>query len=297
MDLIKTLSNTFQALATNFKDRVTSPIGGTFLTAWIIVNWKLVYYFIFNNDKVIDKITYITGNFSDPKYTICLPVAISIGYILFYPTLANISSFVWAFTDKWSKTLSAKYIENKVPLFEDDKRNILNIMREQAIKFEEEKKELNNQIDSLNAALTNFEKPYESKTENNSDKTVDNDNKVSIKKDIDSNFFSKLNTEKGKYLLNENMAKLFFLEMDYDLDRAELNHYCAVFKSVIKASPSGFSPKAIRIGTSNLDINQVAKYLNRLSNCQLISKDFQEDNEYILSDEGKKLLFKIDSEL
>jgi predicted transcriptional regulator len=296
MDFIKTLSDTFQALASNVKDRVTSPIGGTFLAAWIVVNWKLVYYFTFNDDAVIIKIAYITKNYSASKDTIYLPVFISIGYILFYPTLANFGSFVWAYTDQWSKRLSAKYIERKTPLYEHDRRNILNSMKEQAFKFKEERQELKNQIESLNAALTNFENSDESKVESNKDESINNDSEVSPE-DLSSDLLSKFDTTKGEYLLKENIANLFFLEIDSSMDKPELSHYCLVFKSVMAVHPSSFSPKNIQTGSTNLDINQVRKYLSRLVNRELLYKDHHEKNAYILGEKGKYLLQKMSNQL
>jgi hypothetical protein len=65
MEFIKTLTDSFQAIAGNFKDRITNPIGGAFLTSWLIVNWKLVYYFLLNDENVVNKIEFIEKNYSD----------------------------------------------------------------------------------------------------------------------------------------------------------------------------------------------------------------------------------------
>lgn len=306
MEFIKTLTDSFQAIASNFKNRITNPIGGAFLTSWLIINWQLVYYFLLNDDKVVNKIEFIEKNYSDLTYTIYWPAGLAAIYILIYPTLSNLSSFIWAITDKWSKQLSAKYIENKIPLNEDDKRNILKSMREQAIRIENEKAELLSQIDSLNAALTNFE-PVQHKNNDNDkvqklkvggngallqDKNTSTE-KVSLS---DSVVLSKLNTEKGRYLLSTKLAKLFHLDVDFPHDKQEITFLCEIFKNVLKASPAGFEPRNIKINTTQIDINQVNKFLARLQRAGLLTKDNIDEKAFTLNEQGRDFSLNIANE-
>jgi len=303
MELIKTLTGLFSDLAKNAKDRIDSRIGGAFLSSWVIINWRLVYYFIFNNDNVVTKIKYIDDNYINYLHNLYMPIVFAAAYILIYPTLSNLSTFIWTISDKWSKILSAKFIENKIPLYEDDKKNLLKSMREQAVKFEKEKGELEEQITSLNSALTNFEQPYEPEPNHykNSDDYghKNNGSQVSTKpsQDFDSSILAKLNTDKGRYLLNEKLAKVFHLEVDNSLDKPELSYYCEVYKSVIKAHPAGFEPRHIKINNTQLDINQVKKFLERLIKAGIIQVDGIEDNTYILSNDGKELSLRISKEV
>ncbi|MBK7968544.1 MAG: hypothetical protein IPK08_06195 [Bacteroidetes bacterium] len=44
----ESLENTWN----HFLDRVKSPFGGTFITAWVIIHWRPVYYFFFVDSEV-----------------------------------------------------------------------------------------------------------------------------------------------------------------------------------------------------------------------------------------------------
>ena len=297
MEILKILSNTFQSMAENFKNRITNPIGGAFLTSWIIINWKLVYYFLLNDDKVITKITFIEKNYTEFSQIFCWPATFALVYILLYPTISNLSSFIWAITDKWSKQFTALYIEKKIPLYEEDKSNILNTMREQAIKFEDERKNLKSQIDTLNSSLANFDKPYQSENpESNNSKQQDSETKehqeaTNLK--FTSGILDKLNTAKGRYLLNESMAKLFYMSIDRDGDKADIQTYCEIYKSIVKAYPAPFEPQAVRGTGITIDLTRVKLFITRMITRELIREFDNQSNSVKLTDTGKQFSLNI----
>jgi hypothetical protein len=267
------------------------------LTSWIIINWKLVYYLLLNNDKVITKITFIEKNYTEFSQIFCWPAAFSLIYILFYPTISNLSSFIWAITDKLSKQFTALYIEKKIPLYEEDKSNILNTMREQAIKFEDERKNLKGQIDTLNSALASFAKPYQSKNQDESDSKQQDpettEHQIVSNLKFTSGIFDNLNTTKSKYLLNESMAKLFYMNIDRDGDKADIQTYCEIYKSIVKAYPAPFEPQAIRSGGTNIDLTRVKLFLTRMITRDLIKEFDSQSNSVKLTDSGKQVSLKI----
>jgi hypothetical protein len=300
MEFIKTLTDSFQAIAGNFKDRITNPIGGAFLTSWLIVNWKLVYYFLLNDENVVNKIEFIEKNYSDLTQTICWPVTLTTFYIFIFPTLSNLSLFIWAISDRWSKKLSAKYIEKKIPLYEEDKRNLLALVKKVNAEAKKERTEFLSQIDTLNSALTNFEAMEEESTNKLQRPKVAGmvgDRLLNDKKLSDSEVFSKINTEKGRYLLNAKLAELFHLNVDFAPDKPEIALLSEVFKNVIKAFPSGFTPRNLTINSVQTDINQVNKFLARLNTAGLLVKDSVDTNTFILNEKGSDFSLNIANEI
>ncbi len=67
--------------------RITGPLSGTFLLAWIITNWKIIYVTLFiSQDKLTkNKIDYIIENYWDNWHLICYPSIVTVILIVVYP--------------------------------------------------------------------------------------------------------------------------------------------------------------------------------------------------------------------
>lgn len=74
-----------------FKDRITSPLFGSFVLSWIVCNWRIPIVLIFYKhiELISTKTTYIDviTRYSDPLHTFVLPAIFSIAYTFGYPVV------------------------------------------------------------------------------------------------------------------------------------------------------------------------------------------------------------------
>lgn len=56
MDVITSIFKAFQDLTDNFKERITSPVSGAFISIWLIWNWKVTYFFLTDNGTTQKKL-------------------------------------------------------------------------------------------------------------------------------------------------------------------------------------------------------------------------------------------------
>lgn len=73
------------SLRTYLDDRLSSPILGSFSFAWIIFNWKLIFFLLFSDKTVESKIVHIENNYFDWQHLILYPTIFVIFYSLLLP--------------------------------------------------------------------------------------------------------------------------------------------------------------------------------------------------------------------
>lgn len=89
----------FKGIMQTVKERLSSPILGTFVVSWIIVNWDLFYYVICSKSKtseeIVATINYIHLNYLNISLNYCnLVLAPSIVTILYLYALPVISGWL-----------------------------------------------------------------------------------------------------------------------------------------------------------------------------------------------------------
>lgn len=67
------------------EERIKNPIIGSFLTSWIIFNWKPLLFFIFTQKTIEDKIIYIEGNYTNIWNLLLLPLISTFIYLIILP--------------------------------------------------------------------------------------------------------------------------------------------------------------------------------------------------------------------
>jgi hypothetical protein len=74
---------------TEFKDRITSPLFGSFVLSWLICNWRIPVVLIFykHSELIATKTTYIDVivRYTDRYISFLIPAAFSLGYTFIYP--------------------------------------------------------------------------------------------------------------------------------------------------------------------------------------------------------------------
>ncbi|MCW3161144.1 hypothetical protein [Chryseobacterium oryctis] len=133
------------------KERLKNPIIGSFLTSWILINWKPILILIFSSKNIEDKIKFITLEYNNIFNILILPLLFSFLYIIVFP-------YLLMFIDKLTKkategrknealNLTILDVKNKQKLAEEESEleNIKASFRE--------KKDLNKKIEILTTQL------------------------------------------------------------------------------------------------------------------------------------------------
>lgn len=69
----------------NTKMRISNPFVGTFILAWITVNWKPILYILLSNHTIETKIINIESEYSSYRYLLFIPLLVSILYVIVIP--------------------------------------------------------------------------------------------------------------------------------------------------------------------------------------------------------------------
>lgn len=75
---IPMLNELRKSIASILYERTTSPLFGTLIVSWLVINWRIPYLTLFVSEetiKPISKIDFILANYSDPKFIYYLPLA------------------------------------------------------------------------------------------------------------------------------------------------------------------------------------------------------------------------------
>jgi uncharacterized membrane protein YraQ (UPF0718 family) len=94
-----------KSLSSIIYERTTSPFYGTLIISWIIWNWRIVYltFFISEETLNVDKITYITENFSNINLLIYYPIISSVVILTIIPFISNGAFWLNLKFEKWKK--------------------------------------------------------------------------------------------------------------------------------------------------------------------------------------------------
>jgi len=131
----------------SYKNRVTNPLVGNFILAWIIFNWKAISIFFLSDDPITDRIRQIYVSHSSSWSTWIGPLLIGLAYVWFLPLIMM-----------GVENLASKFdFENKRKDRKKDER--LNDLRRENDIVEQEIKlkisrDQNISIDHLNTELT-----------------------------------------------------------------------------------------------------------------------------------------------
>jgi len=154
----------FQTILKSTEDRIKNPFIGTFITSWIIFNWKPILFIIFSDKGIESKINFIKDNYNDIWCYLWLPLVSAVFYIAILPYI----SFIFEYITKFSHEL-----RNKVNLEARNAALKLQIgVAQNEIKLEEEKTTYRER-NSHNQLIENLQKQVQSLTQ-----TIEDSNKI-----------------------------------------------------------------------------------------------------------------------
>ena len=155
-----------KAFLENAKERIKNPLIGTFITSWIVFNWKSVLILLFSSDKIENKIFTITTTYCNYWLWIYWPLMVTITYIFGLPYI-NLG-IDWLLSNSRNKRLKRE--NRKLIIILDAEKDV----EEARIRLERAKTEykdresltemLNNsvkEIDELKIELSVNKKQYE----------------------------------------------------------------------------------------------------------------------------------------
>jgi len=82
-------------------ERVRSPFSGAFFFSWIVWNWKLIFYLIFSNVLINDRIKFVDENYINIYNNLIYPFASTVFLIVVYPFITTAGYWVWLKFKTW----------------------------------------------------------------------------------------------------------------------------------------------------------------------------------------------------
>lgn len=70
------------------EERIKNPFIGTFITSWILFNWKPILFAIFSSKIIEEKIKFIDENFIEISHLLWYPLIAAIFYVLILPYIS-----------------------------------------------------------------------------------------------------------------------------------------------------------------------------------------------------------------
>ncbi len=98
------LSEIRKSIAAILYERTTSPLFGTLIISWLVINWKIVYLTFLIEEATIwplSKIDFILKNYSDPVNVFYLPLGSCFALIVIIPLLSNGAYWLTQIYDQW----------------------------------------------------------------------------------------------------------------------------------------------------------------------------------------------------
>ncbi len=138
-------------------ERLTSPFYGTFILAWLVWNWRILYLsFFVSEDKIeTDKISYIIEKFSDLKYIVFLPLISTIILITLIPFITNRAYWISLLYNQW-KVNKRNEVQKKDLLTIEQSLNLREQIKSQEKRFEELLEDKNTELKQLRLQIAEF---------------------------------------------------------------------------------------------------------------------------------------------
>ena len=120
------LSNLKDSIDRVLFERMSSPLFGTYLFAWCVWNWKILYVTLFVDEQRIgydNKLDYISEELMNPWFVYAYPIISTIVLLLVYPALSNLSYSLSLWFTKKKRNIKHKW-EERTPLTKEESNAI-----------------------------------------------------------------------------------------------------------------------------------------------------------------------------
>lgn len=175
-------------------ERATSPFFGTLTLSWLVWNWRILYltFFISESQLKVNKIDFITENYSNIHQLLTFPLISTIVLITVVPFISNGAYWLALRFRKW-RIDQRNEIEMKQLLTIEQSIELREEIRNQQNRFEELLKDKNLEIEQLTKALESANNqpstpPTKSKPTPKSKPKPTEDNKAKIQEFFESQY-------------------------------------------------------------------------------------------------------------
>ncbi len=159
-------------------ERVQSPVSGAFFFSWIVWNWKLIFYLIFSNVLISERINFVQENYINIWNNLIYPFASTVFLIVIYPFITTAGYWVWLKFKTWQINIRNDIEKNQLLTLEQSITIRMQI-RNQETEFD---KMLTKRDDEIELLKRQFEESY--KSENPEDVSNDNQDELDNRKEF-----------------------------------------------------------------------------------------------------------------
>lgn len=247
MSISESTGNLIDTLTHVVKSRVSSKFGSAFLFSWLIFNWEFLYFLLLGDHTVERKLNYIELHFLSFHDVLVYPIIASSVYIILFPVLSESSEFCWNSIQQYISRKASMKLEGKIPLDEDDKRRIYNLIRQTESKYRDIIVEKDKEIATLQAVIVDETGSAKWKDFEENVQEDDRQSEIPVNIDAYSDIVRPIvQSEDGRYLLTNWLADQFGLNKDNSLHKQELNEVYTIFQSIILELPESWRPKELK---------------------------------------------------
>jgi hypothetical protein len=266
----------------NAKERVKSPLIGTFALTWMIFNWKPILVLLFSNWEIESRISYLEKTYTNQLILVIYPLLVTVFYIFALPYINLGIDKVLTHSNSLRK---ARIVDNKIKSINDEiKIEIAKINLEEAkANFKDREntnlkvKELESQIQVLNATLS------DEKVQHKKEKEEINEENISLKLMITdlNEKITKLHTENNnvnEFVLNHPLPASAFINDNFSKKFEEFSKntneiYDNIAKTFEKLKVKSMSPQDFAAYFSNYKNEKKNPSLNDTALKEIIGRD------------------------
>ena len=85
--MMKLITDLFNTIVETSKERIKNPFIGAFILAWIVMNWKGIFYFLFSDASVEERLLIVDLKYTSWSNGLWYPLSIAFFYIVLLPYL------------------------------------------------------------------------------------------------------------------------------------------------------------------------------------------------------------------
>jgi hypothetical protein len=207
----------FKSFLKTTEERIKNPFIGSFITSWILFNWKPILYLIFSSKDIEQKILYIETTFTIIWCLLIFPLLSAIFYVLILPYLNLLFDWLLRYS---SLKKNISLIDKQKQIIQNQKELAIEEIKLEEAKTEfRERKTHNKLLEDLQLKNTINEELLE--LEKNTNQKIIEELKRELKKREDMTLAELKNSEKrynqSRMEMNTLNDKLF--EKDNELQK------------------------------------------------------------------------------
>lgn len=108
---LQDLSN---SLKLSILERSTSPALGSFISFWLVFNWKPIIYLFYSDTSIKATLAHLNSDYTDPWINLGYPLICSSAFLVLYPFVSAGAFGLWGLGDRCKNKLTRKLHSDRV---------------------------------------------------------------------------------------------------------------------------------------------------------------------------------------